>query len=72
MSRNKIRSFFRWSSAIGLVIGALGGWVYYSKIGCNTGSCPIWSNPWISIMWGAVFGYLVGGLFVRKPKDTHS
>ncbi|MHC1705949.1 MAG: hypothetical protein AB9842_00365 [Bacteroidales bacterium] len=66
---NKIKSRFSLFSILGLVIGGIGGWVYYYQVGCNSGSCPIWSNPWISILWGAIFGYLVGDLFKRKPRD---
>lgn len=46
-------------------LGALGGFLYYAFIGCNSGSCPITSNPWVSTIWGALMGYLVAGMF--KP-----
>ena len=72
MAWKKIKAWFSLYSLIGLALGALGGWIYYIKIGCSSGSCPIWSNPWMSIIWGAAFGYLLGDLFTRKPKDTNS
>ncbi|MBN2804017.1 MAG: YtxH domain-containing protein [Deltaproteobacteria bacterium] len=40
----------------GLLIGAIGGFSYYAIIGCQSGSCPITSNPWISTGWGALIG----------------
>lgn len=44
---------------VGALIGALLGYLYYHFIGCNSGSCPITSNPYISVIWGAVMGYLL-------------
>lgn len=56
-------------SIIGLVIGAIGGYVYYSEIGCVSGTCAITSNPWMSTLWGAAFGYLVFDMFVKRKKE---
>lgn len=55
-------------SLIGLVVGAIGGYVYYIEIGCNSGSCAITSNPFMSVIWGAAIGYLVFDMFRKKPK----
>jgi len=55
-------------SIIGIVVGAIGGYVYYATIGCSNGSCAISSNPYISILWGAAMGYLLGDMFNPKPK----
>ncbi len=66
----KIKSLFTPWSVGGLVLGAIGGYVYYALVGCRGDACPIWSNPWYSIGWGALFGYLLGGSFpVRKAKE---
>jgi hypothetical protein len=43
----------------GIVIGAAIGFGYYKLVGCSSGACPITSNPYISIVWGAVMGALV-------------
>ena len=32
------------------------GFAYYYFIGCTSGRCPITSNPYISTLYGAVFG----------------
>lgn len=48
------------------LVGAVGGFLYYYFIGCSSGSCPITSNPYISIVWGAVMGYLLSDIFKKK------
>ncbi len=53
---------------IGAVVGAIGGFIYYYKVGCATGSCPIKSNPWLMTLWGAAMGYLLVGIFSTKRK----
>jgi hypothetical protein len=52
-----------------LVIGIILGYIYYIKVGCNSGSCPITSNPWMSMIWGGILGYLVSDLF-KKTKEN--
>ena len=44
---------------IGTVIGGLLGFLYYKKIGCPSGSCPITSNPFSSTIYGALLGFMV-------------
>jgi hypothetical protein len=53
----------------GSSIGALGGFLYYYFIGCTSGTCPITSNPYISIAYGALMGYLIFDMFKKKKKD---
>lgn len=45
-----------------LLIGAVGGFLYWKLIGCKTGTCPIKSVWYITTLWGAVFGYLIGDM----------
>ncbi len=45
--------------AIGVVGGALFGFLWYKLVGCSTGACPITSNPWISTLYGATMGLLI-------------
>jgi hypothetical protein len=42
---------------IGVSVGAAAGFAYYAIVGCNTGTCPITSNPWMSTGWGALIGF---------------
>jgi len=53
---------------IGIVLGGIAGFIYYYKIGCISGTCPITSNPWLSILWGGLMGYLLVGIFITKRK----
>lgn len=64
----KYLKIFTLKSIIGTVIGIVGGYIYYIKVGCNSGSCPITSNPWLTVLWGAAIGYLLGGMFEKNPK----
>jgi len=42
-----------------VIIGALCGFAYYYFVGCTTNTCPITSNPYISIGYGALIGTVV-------------
>lgn len=46
-------------SIIGTIIGAAAGFLYYKFIGCSSGGCPITSNPYVSVIWGAIIGLLI-------------
>ena len=44
---------------LGIVIGGALGFGMYKLVGCSSGACPLTSNPWISMIYGAVIGVLV-------------
>jgi len=46
--------------------GALVGLGYYYAVGCSTGSCPITSNPIITMIYMGVVGLLLSGLFEKR------
>lgn len=51
--------------------GAAGGFLYWKFIGCTSGTCPIQSVWYWSMIWGAAAGYLAGDLVdtvVKKRK----
>jgi len=60
-----------WS--IGIAGGAVAGFVYWSQVGCVTGTCPITASPVNSSLYGGVMGFLLAGMFVKEktesPKD---
>lgn len=64
--RKKLFGRISYLTLIGLIIGAIGGYIYYAKVGCVSGTCAITSNPWMSIAWGGAFGYLVFDMFDKK------
>ncbi|MFW9598769.1 MAG: DUF6132 family protein [Paludibacter sp.] len=55
----------------GILVGAIGGYLYYYFIGCNSGTCPITSNPLISVLYGALIGYLLFDMFKKKENKTN-
>lgn len=66
--------FFTLKNFIGMLAGIIGGYVYYIKVGCTNGSCPISSNPWLTMLWGLMMGYLLGDMFNKETekKETGS
>ncbi len=49
-----------------VVAGGVLGFAYYYFIGCNSGSCAISSNPYISTAYGSLIGLLLS--FPSKKK----
>ena len=57
---------------IGIVLGAVGGFVYWKLVGCNSGSCRITSKWHNSTAYGAVMGGLYLSIFKNKKNVTDS
>ncbi|HLP22207.1 MAG TPA: DUF6132 family protein [Chitinophagales bacterium] len=57
-------------SLAGIVVGAIGGYLYYYFVGCASGTCAITSNPVNSTLYGAVMGALLINTF-RKPETKN-
>jgi len=55
-------------TAIGIVVGAIAGYLYYFYVGCVSGTCAITSKPLNSSLYGALMGGLVFNMFVKSPK----
>jgi hypothetical protein len=51
---------------IGVLIGAISGYLYYYHIGCISGTCPITSKPLNSTLYGSVMGGLFLNLFQKE------
>lgn len=54
---------------IGVIIGALSGYLYYYYIGCSGGSCPITSKPINSSLYGAALGGLIINYFKTEKSQ---
>lgn len=55
-------------TTIGVVIGAIAGYIYYTEIGCLSGTCAITSKPLTSTLYGGFMGGLLFSLFIKSPK----
>jgi hypothetical protein len=53
---------------IGVITGAVAGYLYYHFVGCNSGSCMITSKPFNSTLYGAFMGGLVFNIFKKENK----
>lgn len=51
---------------IGVILGAISGYLYYHFVGCASGTCAITSNPWISTLYGALMGGLLFSMFQKQ------
>ncbi|MFZ1321924.1 MAG: rhodanese-like domain-containing protein [Ignavibacteria bacterium] len=57
-------------SYLGILIGGVAGFLYWKFVGCESGACPITSNKFISVGYGALLGSLlfstIAGASVKK------
>ena len=56
-----------------LLIGGLCGFLYWNFIGCSSGTCPITSHWYASMLYGMLMGWLIGDLIpsfvIKKPQS---
>jgi len=55
---------------VGILTGALGGYLYYHFVGCSSGTCAITSKPFNSSVYGAVMGGLLASMFIKEKSKT--
>jgi hypothetical protein len=55
---------------IGIIVGAIGGYLYYYFVGCASGTCAITSKPLNSTLYGAVMGGLLLSMFKKEKSKT--
>jgi hypothetical protein len=65
--KEKSRKFLlkHWLRITGVAVGVLGGYLYYYYVGCVSGTCPITSNPYRMMLYGALVGYLLFDIFTK-------
>jgi phage shock protein E len=51
---------------IGLIAGAIAGYLYYFYVGCASGTCAITSRPINSSLYGAMMGGLLFNMFQKE------
>ncbi|HSZ24511.1 MAG TPA: DUF6132 family protein [Cytophagaceae bacterium] len=55
-------------TVLGIILGAIGGYLYYRYVGCSSGHCAITSKPLSSTLYGALMGGLFFSMFENKTK----
>jgi len=63
-----MRKWVVWS--VGIVIGALLGFVYWYYVGCLSGSCAITSSPVNSTIYGGLLGILTASHFTSTRNES--
>ncbi|OJV19623.1 MAG: hypothetical protein BGO30_06960 [Bacteroidetes bacterium 41-46] len=61
----------QWITITGAALGALGGYLYWYFIGCNSGTCPITSSPVNSTLYGVLLGGLLGSMFIKGSSEKN-
>ena len=55
---------------MGVIAGAICGYLYYLFVGCASGSCAITSNPLNSTLYGALMGGLIANIFKKEEAKS--
>lgn len=55
-------------TSIGIIFGAISGYLYYHFIGCASGTCMITSKPLNATLYGSLFGGLLFNMFVIEKE----
>ena len=64
--KQNLRSWNFWRPFLGILGGSVAGFLYYYNVGWSSGSCPITSHSYSSILVGGLLGYLLIGSFFTK------
>lgn len=59
-----------WLPAIGGLVGAVAGFLYWKFVGCASGTCAITSKPLNSTLYFAVMGAVFFSLFQKKKEKA--
>lgn len=57
---------------LGLLVGAIGGYMYYHFVGCASGTCAITSRPVNSTLYGAMMGGLFFNMFQKEKTKINT
>jgi hypothetical protein len=65
-----MENFFKkyWVYGLFIVIGGIGGFLYWHYVGCASGTCPITAKWYTSSGYGMVMGGLLGDSFRKKSR----
>lgn len=56
---------------LGVIVGAISGYLYYHFVGCASGTCAITSKPLNSTLYGAMMGALLFNIFQKEEKPIN-
>jgi hypothetical protein len=54
---------------VGVLLGAVAGYLYYNYVGCLSGTCAITSKPLNSTLYGGLMGGLFLNIFQKKKSN---
>lgn len=57
---------------IGIVVGGIGGFLYWKFVGCASGTCPLTSNWMIMTGYGILIGYVITDFIPMKQKQSEN
>lgn len=57
-------------TVVGILVGAVAGYLYWQQIGCSSGSCAITSKPLNSTLYGALLGGLLFSIIKKIKRKT--
>ncbi|MCX5790851.1 MAG: DUF6132 family protein [Elusimicrobia bacterium] len=43
---------------LGITAGGAAGYLWHRIVGCASGMCPLVRNPYLSVIWGALLGFI--------------
>ena len=55
---------------VGVIAGAVSGYLYYYFVGCASGTCAITSSPLNSTLYFALLGGLIMNILKPEPKTS--
>jgi phage shock protein E len=56
---------------VGVMLGAIGGFLYWNFIGCSSGTCSIISKPLNSTLYGALLGGTLLSAIAPDQKENN-
>ncbi|RPI73823.1 MAG: hypothetical protein EHM47_05210 [Ignavibacteriales bacterium] len=57
---------------IPILLGSLGGFLYYNFVGCYSDTCAITSNPLMSTLYGALVGLIFTNFKISTKKGEEN
>lgn len=70
--KKKLLNLYKWfvKVRVGIVLGAIAGYFYYSFYGCTEGACHVTSSPVLSPIYGMMVGALVADKLISDMNNV--